>query len=85
MSRKIISGVLERIIFTLREKNIGYEIKNLGKENGFQEQITVKIKDKNIFIYIIKNEKKITYHIVQNGKEKRSISRPALLQKIKEL
>ena len=85
MSRKIVSGVLEHLIFELRNKDIRYEIKEMGKENGYPEQIIVKIKEKELFVYIIKHKRKITYSISEGGQEMKSISRPDLLEKVKRL
>ncbi|KKK66337.1 hypothetical protein LCGC14_2965110 [marine sediment metagenome] len=49
--------VLEHLIFELREKKIGYEIKEVGKENGFSEQIILKIKENDLFVYIKRMKK----------------------------
>ncbi len=86
MSGKIITGVLEHIIFELKEKKIKYELKELGMENGFQEQqIILKIKEKELFVYIVKHDKKVTYAISVKGKKRKSISKITLLEKIKGL
>ena len=79
---KTVSGILEHIIFTLREKNIKYEMKIHGKENGLQEQIIIGFTD--VFIYIKKHPQRVTYYIAEKGKKERQISKKQLLKKIKE-
>jgi len=85
MSRKIITGVLEHLLFELIEKNISYEIRDLGKKNGYPEQITLIIKEKNLFVYIMKNEKKMSYYISKTEQKKKLVSKQTLLEKIKDL
>ena len=85
MSPKIVTGVLEHVIFELKEKKIKYELNELGKENGYPEQIILKIKEKELFVYIIKHEKKVTYYISEKGQKRTSISKLTLLEKIKGL
>lgn len=80
--KKVISGVLEHIIFVLEEKNISYTLKTLGRENGFPPQIIVRFE--NVFIYIMKHQKRITYYIAEGNQKKRSISKNKLLKTIKE-
>ncbi len=81
--RKVISGVLEHIIFALRERNIPYTLKTLGKENGFPEQIIVRFGD--VFVFIMKNKNRITYYLAEEHQKKRSISKDELLKRIIEL
>ena len=87
MCAKKISGVLEHIIFALDEKGITYTQNKLGEENGFQRQIILKINynKEKIFIYIIKNEKRLAYYIQEPSIPKVSISKIELLEKIKNL
>ena len=78
-------GVLEHLIFELMEKSLDYEINQLGKENGYQEQIILKVKEKDLFVYIIKNEKTLSYYIAEKGQKRERISKQTLLEKIKGL
>ena len=78
-------GVLEHLIFELMEKNLEYEINQLGKENGFQGQIILKVKEKSLFVYIIKNEKTLSYYLAETGQKRRRVSKQILLDTIKGL
>ncbi len=86
MSRKIVTGVLEHVIFELKKKKIKYELKELGMENGFPEQqIILRIEEKELFVYIVKHEKKVTYSISEKGQKRKNVSKLTLLEKIKGL
>ncbi len=78
-------GVLEHLIFELMDKKLDYEINQLGKENGYQEQIVLKVKEKDLFIYIIKNEKLLSYYMGLKGQKRERVSKQTLLEKIKGL
>ena len=80
---KVISGVLEHIIFALREREVPYTLKTLGKENGFPEQIIVRFGD--VFVFIMKNKKRITYYLAEEKQKRRSISKEELLRRVTEL
>jgi len=87
MCAKKITGVLEHIIFALEEKSINYTMNKLGEQNGFQRQIILKINynKEQIFIYIIKHERRFAYYIQEPDIPKTSISKIKLLEKIKNL
>ncbi len=85
MSGKKIMGVLEHVIFELMEKKLAYEINYLGKDNGYLAQIIVKVKKKDLFIYIVKNEKTLSYSISEKGGKRKRVSKQTLLEKIKRL
>jgi hypothetical protein len=87
MCAKKITGVLEHIIFALEEKSIDYTMNKLGEQNGFQRQIILKINynKEQIFIYIIKYERRLAYYIQEPGIPKTNISKIKLLEKIKNL
>ncbi len=86
MSRKTVPGILEHVLFELKEKGIENELKVLGKENGFQaQQIILRIKEEGLFLYITKHETRVTYSISEEGKKRKRISKEDLLKKMKGL
>jgi hypothetical protein len=89
---KIVSGVLEHLIFELIRKNIEYNMEIFTtKEGSDKTQIIIRIPKngsytKGIWIYIYDNPKMLSYYISEGlHNKKRSISKINLLQKIKEM
>jgi hypothetical protein len=77
----IIAGVLEQLIFLLREKNIEYDLTVLGREKGLREQIIVKFNE--FFFFIIKHSHRITYHLAEGDRNKRQVSKTEILKIVK--